>query len=801
MTNAGAYNMETTMVSREANEYNLPPYKNWASGLERSHTNKVPQTIDNVRYRPKTHVSSQDQIELDEIEAFVKTLNDVTIHSDAVIQWLKEADSKIEHCKRVNALLRRAKKLNPPQTRQLNRTLKDAKVDVYHRQQTEAEPRQNYITLNVNGEAVTRDMGIWRIYEGKITGEFGKTIVTACRCAILIVRRLRDRDDGTEYVEVAWQKPREQQARTLIVPQSSIASKIEILKLASVGFPAESDVAGALVSYLADMSINDPHIETVECTSQFGWSDDLSVFAPYDDNICFYDKSQSLLSKSVRTAGRKDKWMEMANKIRQMGRVEPILCMSAALAAPIVQMVGGQTGIVNLSRETGAGKSVSMMCGASIFGYPESGHLLIDAASTANYAESAMGTMRSLPVFFDDLSQVKNADQAVSEFVYKVSRESTKGRMTDRVIKGRIDTWRTIAQTNYERDLVCLDVNGGVQNRVYDYSCDNGAIFGRDTSPTAEDVCACFKENYGHIGKIWIDILKEIGAVNIRKMVREKREELDRIVEKAGESPKSGKQLCLLAMVMVADELAEKRIFQDGITLPAERMLRDCKSEADVLESAKAYNKLGDLVKIQIANFKPTDPTKDSAIQRYGTINGTVVDIIPEILRRWAKEYKFSINQLCRWLKEEHPDWIEYTPEKGKDRNLKRIRSEKGLGCSYVYRIRLWQTEDTSEAGEVPEELARSADIMRKIYARVNADEERAMFQSPLITRMMSNLGFEANINTGSFVLRDDVRAKIDEIARNEGREAQWTPVQGTLPVGQDDFITLPAGMEKECPF
>lgn len=798
MTNADAYNMEMTMVSREANEYNLPPYKNWASGLERSHTNKVPQTIDNVRYRPKTHVSSQDQIELDEIEAFVKTLNDVTIHSDAVIQWLKEADSKIEHCKRINALLRRAKKLNPPQTRQLNRTLKDAKVDVYHRQQTEAEPRQNYITLNVNGEAVTRDMGIWRIYEGKITGEFGKTIVTACRCPILIVRRLKDRDDDTEYVEVAWQKPREG-VKTRIVPQSAIASKTEILKLSAFGFPAESDVAGALVSYLADMCANDSSIETVTSTSQFGWSEDMAYFAPYDSDTFFYDQAQSLLSKAVHTEGSEEAWMEMAKRIRQMGRVEPRLCMAAALGAPIVQMVGGQTGIVNLSRESGTGKSVSMMVGASIYGYPESGHLLIDASSTANFAESAMGTMRSLPVFFDDMSQIKNGDQAVSDLVYKICRESTKGRMSDKIVKRRIYTWRTIAQTNYERDLSSLNVNGGVQNRVYDYACDNGIIFGRETSPTADEVCSCLKSNFGHIGPKWVQSLKAIGAEELRKRVKSMREELDRIVEETGDSVKSGKQVSLLSIIMVADALAEELLFHDGILLDKARMLRDCKSETDVFEPAKAYEKLGDLVKMNIAKFRPSDPDSDSMIERLGTINGSVVDFNRETMTRWAREYMFSTQQLCRWLKDEHPTWIEFTDEPGKSRNMKRIRTERGT--DYVYRIRLWQTEDRNRSGEVTEELARSADIMRRVYARVNADEERAMFQSPLITRMMSNLGFEANINMGSFVLRDDVRAKIDEIARNEGREAQWTPVQGTLPVGQDDFITLPAGMEKECPF
>ena len=798
MTNADAYNMTMVLAPQEENEHSLPPYKNWTSGLKRSHTNKVLQTIDNVRYRPNTHVSIQEQKGLDEIEAFAQTLNDVTIHSNAVIQWLKEADDESEHRMRVNALLRRAKKLNPPQTRQLNRTLKDAKVDVYHRPQKEAGPKQNYITLNINGEAVTRNMGAWRIYEGKIIGEIGKTIVTACRCPILIVRRLKDRDDDTEYVEVAWQKPREG-VKTRIVPQSAISSKTEILKLSAIGFPAESDVAGALVSYLADMCANDCRIETVASTSQFGWSEDMVHFAPYDDSCFFYDQAQSLLSKAVRMEGSEEVWMKMAKRIRKMGRAEPRLCMAAALGAPIVQMVGGQTGIVNLSRESGTGKSVSMMVGASIYGYPESGHLLIDASSTANFAESAMGTMRSLPVFFDDMSQIKNGDQAVSDLVYKICRESTKGRMSDKIIKRRIYTWRTIAQTNYERDLSSLNVNGGVQNRVYDYACDSGIIFGRETSPTADEVCSCLKSNYGHIGPRWVQSLKAIGADELRKRVKSMREELDHIVEETGDSTKSGKQVNLLSIIMVADALAEELIFHDGILLDKARMLRDCKSETDVFEPAKAYEKLGDLVKMNIAKFRPTDPDSDSMIEKLGTINGSVVDFNRETMTRWAREHMFSIQQLCRWLKDEHPAWIEVTEEPGKSRNMKRIRTERGT--DYVYRIRLWQTEGMGRSGEVTEELARSADIMRRIYARANADEERAMFQSSVITRMMSNLGFEANINTGSFVLRDDVRAKIDEIARNEGREAQWTSVQGTLPIDQDDFITLPTGMEEEYPF
>ena len=697
------------------------------------------------------------------ITAFVKS--QPLLRSQTMAQYIRSAESEIEYYRRYKAVVDEAKRRK--ETKETRGFLHSEKLEMYSPPRQETAFGQHTVVLYVDGKKIIRKMGPWELRNGRIIRDTERGVRVACRCPVLIIGKLADTTSGTEYVDIAWQKPGEG-VRRRIVPQAAIASKSEILKLAAVGFPAESDIAGDLVSYLADMAAYDTEIKKRSCTSQYGWDEELTHFAPYDDDVIFYDQTQTLLSRSIRKSGSYDEWMTMMCRIRNMNRMEPRICMAAAFAAPLVQIAGGQTGIVNLSRESGAGKSLSMMCGASIYGYPKSGHLVIDASSTNCFSESAMGVMKSLPAFFDDLSQAKNPDSAVSDMVYKICREATRGRMSDKIVQRSIYTWQTIAQTNYERDLATLDMNGGVFNRVYDYHCDLGDIISRNTNPTATEVAETLLKNYGHAGRVWIKELERLGADNIRARIRKMRKELDDAVKKAGEAPKSGKQLEILVFVLVADELSEELIFKDKILLDRTRMLRDCKSEEDVFEPAIAYDKLGDLVQINMAHFTAG---KDSTIDRFGTINGNLVDINREVMVKWGKDHSFDPSGLCRWLLGSHPTWIETTTEKGKRRYLKRIDA-KG---TYAYRIRLWQDTDADKkAPEVvtEEQAKRARMVLDSIYNVLPMDTKEKILEDPVLTRIMRGLGFEINMEEGSLELRPEVLAKLDYIDLKNGKKA-----------------------------
>ena len=649
-----------------------------------------------------------------DIEIWASRLTEKTIFEKPVIRRLRDTGDAITYGRIRRAVRNQAKKLGIRMA-DIDQHLKDCGVDKYNRKQEQSRVNgQDMITLTVPGKdgdtTYTRKLFDWRLENGKIVRYTEHGSITACKSKLLVIRKLKDRDDRSEAVEIAWKKPVDDVTQTQIVPRATVASKTEIIKLAGSGFPVSSGVAGALVDYIDDMTTYDTDIKTYESTAKMGWTDDLKAFVPYDKDVVFYNGAQTMLAQSIRTGGDSDKWMDLMRRIRSMGRTEPRLCMASAFAGPLVKLVDGQAGIVNLARETGLGKTVSMTCAASIYGYPAKGHLILDAASTSNFAESAMGTLRHFPVFFDDLSAVDKPQQNVPKLIYSICKEESRGRLNQDSSQKKTWTWQTIAQTNYERDLASLGLKGGAENRVYDFQCDDGAIFNAQTNPTAEEVMTTLLHNYGHAGETWIKWLKKADKGMLKQMVKDTKKKLEETAQVNGMGRKSGKQLSLLAIIMVADALSAKYIFEDGITLDPVRMLRDCKSEDDVLEPAKAYEKLGDIVLMNEANFYSVangiDPVK-SGKQCYGSIDCDTVSIIPTKMDEWANEHQFSVKQLCKWLLSKHPDLIE-TDKDRPGRLQKTVSSLTGPGkTGKGYRITLWQDiaddrEETATGCEEP---------------------------------------------------------------------------------------------------
>lgn len=728
--------------------------------------------------RADAYTDAKEDEERYNIEIWAGRLTNKTIFDKGVIRRLEETRDAITYGRIRRAVRNQAKALGITM-KEIDQHLKDCGVDKFKpkpRTQNTAQGAHT-VTLPVNGEGVSLDMGAWEIKDGKIIKDLGDHgVILACRGKVLIARRLKNKNDGTEYFDLVWQEnngPVQKQT----VPRATIASKAEILKIASKGLPVSSDVAGPLVSYLADL-IENNEIPQKDCTSQMGWDENMQYFAPYDDAIQFYDTTQSLLSKSVMMkSGTYEAWLDMIKKIRQMERIEPRICLAAAFAAPIVQMVHGQTGVVNLSGETEAGKSVSMTCGASIYGCPEKGYMIVDAGSTANAAEGAMETMKHLPVFFDDLSRLKNADVAVQDLIYTVCTECSKPRKLRDASQRRILTWRTIVQTNYERDLTSLNAKDGMQNRAFDFHCAEGKIFGENTNPSSTEVMTTLLENYGHAGEKWIGILKNLGAEKIKEEVDEMRRKLKQAVEDAGDKPKAGKQLNILTLIMVADKLSNEYIFQDGMMLPMDRMLEACKDEKAVFEPAKAYELTGELVEIHRANFE-TD-ADNNHLKCYGNIDedGEWVNIIPSILRGWGKEYNFSSLQLCKWLINHHPDLIEVDHEADRDRYDKKLSNGKR-----VCRIKLWQNIDKiAEDAEAPvtEVQARRAKVVARIYADMTDEDKLSAYLDPAFRRLFRSAGFTANDGTRAYMMRQAVADKIKELDEVDRKEVERIQAEG----------------------
>ena len=194
--------------------------------------------------------------------------------------------------------------------------------------------------------------------------------------------------------------------------------------------------------------------------------------------------------------------------------------------------------------------------------------------------------LNNLPLLVDDLSKIRGGDiEKLTDMIYTLCSGGGKGRATRSAQLRSASTWSNIILTNMERPLVNDGMRGGAVNRVLDFQIEDGKIF-RDAGAVVDAV----SNSYGHAGKMFVDAVKEIGRDGLRKMMAGYRK---RIEAQSGEA-KEEKQIIPLALLMVADEIAERSIFRDGVRLDMDYCISALKSINQVNELERAYQYLMD---------------------------------------------------------------------------------------------------------------------------------------------------------------------------------------------------------------
>lgn len=145
----------------------------------------------------------REQEEKDAIEEYVKTLDDVTLFSDAVFDWLRSANGEIEHRKRMNALIRRAGEVRPKQTVEFKRKLKEKGVD--RASKPEWEGREFICTPKDGPESLAPNSRWPHLLEINPKTGVAKQTISNCRIAIQASLKLHDilrRNEFTDKIEV-----------------------------------------------------------------------------------------------------------------------------------------------------------------------------------------------------------------------------------------------------------------------------------------------------------------------------------------------------------------------------------------------------------------------------------------------------------------------------------------------------------------------------------------------------------------------------------------------------------------------
>ena len=489
------------------------------------------------------------------------------------------------------------------------------------------------LELNV-GEWTADESGIWRYAPGG-------GITYACTHPIMPVEKLVSIDTGMVKVKL-WYRRSYSGRRPwseIIVPMSRISKAADIVSLSDCGISVTSgERAQALVDFLRDaIDKNQDIIPEVKAVSRMGWNEE--GFSPYVGGVVF-DSADSFrpVYKAIGTAGSMEKWLAEALDARTHSITERII-LAASFASVLVEPLGCLPFFVHLwSMASGTGKTVSQMLGASVWANPVVGGAFFQTfKSTSVGVELMAGFLHSLPLFLDELQLSKDRHGRVVFNVYELAAGTGKLRGNKSLGLDYTPKWANCFITSGESPIVSETDGAGAANRVIEIECKAGEKVIRDGHRTAN----ALKVNYGHAGKLFIQKLCEDGGLD------RARELYEQNYTKCIQNDTTEKQAMAAAVILTADQLSTKWIFQDGRELTARELGEFLKKESEASLSERGYEYMCDWVAANANQFKETVERGE----HYGVMRDGYAVINPMVWNRVCADAGISSKALLSSLR------------------------------------------------------------------------------------------------------------------------------------------------------
>lgn len=502
-----------------------------------------------------------------------------------------------------------------------------------------------YYTDNVTrftGQKLELDAGQWHCDDFGVSKRVGNNQeeIVACPHPILPVERLVNIDTGAEKLKLAFCKM-DKRWREVIAEKRILASNTGILALADCGIAVTSENARALIQYLSDMeNINYDLIPERKSVTRLGYIDG-EGFSPYVEGLIFDgDANFRSIFESIKSAGSRKKWLEMALRIRQ-GNVMARIVLAAAFASVLVFPCGSLPFFVHLwGGESGTGKTVSLMLAASVWGDPHPGHYIQTFNSTVVGREKLAAFLNHLPLIVDELQLARDGRGKMNFDVYALAEGvgRTRGNKSGGI--DRTPTWSNCIITSGETPITNSNSAAGAINRVIEIEC----LSSHKIIDDGHDVATVTKANYGFAGREFVEHL-------YRDENQERAYEIyKKHFQSLSDSDSTEKQAMAAAAILTADELATEWIFHDGKAITESEIQQFLASKSAVSSGKRGYEFFCDWA-AQNANRLRADAEQGDV---YGIINGDQVCIIRSVFNRVAEENGFSPAALLSYLKSEN---------------------------------------------------------------------------------------------------------------------------------------------------
>ncbi len=274
---------------------------------------------------------------------------------------------------------------------------------------------------------------------------------------------------------------------------------------------------------------------------------------------------------SFRTAGTLEDWQNTIGR-NCAGNSRLVLAVSVALAGPLLEPLGEQSGGFHLVGTTSTGKSTALYVGGSVWGGGSNGFVR-NWSTTANGLEATAELHNDCALFLDELHSAN--PKAVVEMVYALGNGAGRARMTRGLTARRVTTWRVLFLSTGELTLEAHAAKagerppGGAEVRLLNVPADAGAGMGlfenlngtADARTFADQLRAAALTTYGTAGRAFLRYLvdhRDEAAEMVRALCRN----FVRVESPGGAASEVGRACQRFALIGAAGELAT----QAGIT-------------------------------------------------------------------------------------------------------------------------------------------------------------------------------------------------------------------------------------------
>ena len=492
----------------------------------------------------------------------------------------------------------------------------------------------------------------------------GMTDILACYHPILPVERLKNLETGEEQLKLAYRRGGSWEE--LIVPKIMVTSASKIVNLSGRGIAVTSENAKFLVRYLADVeNSNGDYIKVQYSSSKLGWIRD--GFLPYDTDIVFDgDARFSPIRDSIKAFGSREKWYGHMRKLRKSGKLEIKFFLAASFASVLVHLVGGLPFIADLWGETGGGKSVTLMVAASVWADPDENAYIKDYKGSEVGLEVTCDLLNHLPLILDDSSKKnRKIEDNFEGLVYDLCSGKGKTRSNKELGLNRECHWKNCILTNGERPLSSYVTQGGAINRILELECEKKVY--EDPIETLELV----KQNYGHAGRDFIQVLKAIGPEEVQKIQKEFQEQLF-------DEEKMEKQSLSLSIILAADKIATDYLFKDGECICIEEAKKVLTDHEEISDNERCYQYILSEVEINAAKFDPLSQTAE----KWGCMENGYAIIFANIFDSICKKGGFSKTAFLSWA--ERQGLLQVSDGKKKKRTKSRRIDGRVARCVFL---------------------------------------------------------------------------------------------------------------------